>query len=71
MPLAACVQLNGSSDVERTLRVTERLVRQAAAAGASQAGGAWPRGRAHEQEEPAPEGRRQGRGPESLLLLLR
>jgi predicted amidohydrolase len=35
MPLAACVQLNGSSDVERNLRVTERLVRQAAAAGAT------------------------------------
>ncbi len=35
MPLAACVQLNGSSDVERNLAVTERLVRQAAAAGAT------------------------------------
>jgi len=35
MPLAACVQLNGSSDVERNLRVTERLVRQAAASGAT------------------------------------
>lgn len=35
MPIAACVQLNGSSDVERNLRVTQQLVRQAAAAGAT------------------------------------
>ncbi len=35
MPLAACVQLNGTSDVERNLRVTEELVRRAAAAGAN------------------------------------
>ncbi|MCB9777190.1 MAG: carbon-nitrogen hydrolase family protein [Alphaproteobacteria bacterium] len=34
MPLVACVQLNGSSDVERNLAATERLVRRAAAAGA-------------------------------------
>ncbi len=34
MPLVACVQLNGSSDVARNLAVTEALVRQAAAAGA-------------------------------------
>ncbi len=34
MPLVACVQLNGSSDVERNLRVTEDLVRKAASAGA-------------------------------------
>jgi predicted amidohydrolase len=34
MPLVACVQLNGSSDIERNLRVTEELVRRAAAAGA-------------------------------------
>ena len=33
--LAACVQLNGSSDMARNLAVTERLVRQAAAAGAT------------------------------------
>lgn len=33
--LVACIQLNGSSDVERNLRVTESLVRQAAAAGAN------------------------------------
>lgn len=33
--LVACVQLNGSSDVERNLSVTERLVRRAAAAGAA------------------------------------
>ncbi|MCB9764646.1 MAG: carbon-nitrogen hydrolase family protein [Alphaproteobacteria bacterium] len=32
--LAACVQLQGSSDVERNLQVTERLVRRAAQAGA-------------------------------------
>lgn len=35
MPIVACVQLNGSSDMERNLAVTERLVRRAAAAGAS------------------------------------
>ena len=34
MPLIAAVQLNGSSDVERNLAVTEALVRRAAAAGA-------------------------------------
>ena len=34
MPLAACVQIRGSSDIDRNLAVTERLVRQAAAAGA-------------------------------------
>jgi predicted amidohydrolase len=34
MALVACVQLNGSSDVERNLRVTEALVRRAASAGA-------------------------------------
>ncbi|NOY24751.1 MAG: carbon-nitrogen hydrolase family protein [Oligoflexia bacterium] len=34
MPLVACVQLNGSSDTERNLATTDRLVRQAAAAGA-------------------------------------
>jgi predicted amidohydrolase len=34
MQLVACVQISGSSDVERNLRVTEALVRQAAAAGA-------------------------------------
>ena len=34
MSLAAVVQLNGSSDIERNLAVTERLVRAAAAAGA-------------------------------------
>ncbi len=33
MFLAACVQLQGSSDVERNLRVTESLVRRAAAMG--------------------------------------
>jgi deaminated glutathione amidase len=35
VPLAACVQLNGSSDVARNLSVTETLVRRAAAAGAT------------------------------------
>lgn len=34
MPLAACIQIRGSSDIGRNLAVTERLVRQAAAAGA-------------------------------------
>ncbi len=34
MPLAAVIQLNGSSDVERNLTTTERLVREAARAGA-------------------------------------
>ena len=34
MALAACIQINGSSDIERNLAVTERLVREAAAAGA-------------------------------------
>ncbi|RME26235.1 MAG: carbon-nitrogen hydrolase family protein [Deltaproteobacteria bacterium] len=34
MPIVACVQLNGSSDLERNLRTTEELVRRAAAAGA-------------------------------------
>ena len=35
MPLAACIQLNGSSDMDRNLRVTEGLIRKAAAAGAT------------------------------------
>jgi len=34
MPLAAVIQLNGSSDIDRNLATTERFVRQAAAAGA-------------------------------------
>lgn len=34
MPLVACIQLNGSSDIERNLRATEDLVRKAARAGA-------------------------------------
>lgn len=34
MALAACIQINGSSDIDRNLAVTERLVREAAAAGA-------------------------------------
>lgn len=34
MPLAACIQLNGSSDVERNLGVTEALLRRAASYGA-------------------------------------
>ena len=34
MPIVACVQLNGSSNIERNLSVTENLVRRAAAAGA-------------------------------------
>ena len=34
MPIVACVQLNGSSNIERNLSVTEDLVRRAAAAGA-------------------------------------
>lgn len=34
MPLVACVQLNGSSDIERNLKRTEELVGRAAAAGA-------------------------------------
>ena len=34
MPLAAVIQLNGSSDIARNLATTERFVRQAAAAGA-------------------------------------
>lgn len=34
MFLAACIQLQGSSDVARNLRVTEQLIRRAAAAGA-------------------------------------
>jgi predicted amidohydrolase len=34
MPVVACVQLNGSSDVERNLRATEALVERAARAGA-------------------------------------
>ena len=35
MPLAACIQLNGSSDMDRNLRVAEGLIRKAAAAGAT------------------------------------
>lgn len=35
MPLVAAIQLNGSSNVERNLATTERLVRRAAAAGAT------------------------------------
>ncbi len=35
MSLAAVIQINGSSDIERNLSVTERLVRDAAAAGAT------------------------------------
>ena len=35
MSLAAVIQINGSSDIERNLSVTERLVREAAAAGAT------------------------------------
>jgi len=35
MALVACVQLNGSSDIERNLATTERLVRRAAACGAT------------------------------------
>ena len=34
MPLAAVIQLNGSSDISRNLATTERFVREAAAAGA-------------------------------------
>jgi predicted amidohydrolase len=34
MPIVACVQLNGSSDVEKNLRSTEALVERAARAGA-------------------------------------
>lgn len=34
MPLVACVQLNGSSDIERNLATTEALVRKAAGHGA-------------------------------------
>ena len=34
MPVVACVQLRGSSQIERNLAVTEALVRRAAAAGA-------------------------------------
>ena len=34
MYLAACVQIQGSSDIERNLRVSTALIRQAAAAGA-------------------------------------
>ncbi len=34
MPIVACIQLNGSSDVDRNLARTEALVRRAAAAGA-------------------------------------
>jgi deaminated glutathione amidase len=34
MPIVACVQLNGSSDVEKNLRATEALVERAARAGA-------------------------------------
>ena len=35
MPLIAAVQLSCTSDMERNLATTERLVRQAAAAGAT------------------------------------
>jgi predicted amidohydrolase len=35
MSLAAVIQINGSSNIERNLSVTERLVREAAAAGAT------------------------------------
>ena len=35
MTMVACIQLNGSSDVERNLSTTERLVREAAARGAT------------------------------------
>jgi len=35
MPIIAAVQINGSSDIERNLRSTERLVREAAACGAT------------------------------------
>ena len=35
MPLAACIQLNGSSDTERNLAVAEDLIRQAADRGAA------------------------------------
>ena len=34
MPLVACIQINGSSDIERNLCATEDLVRKAARAGA-------------------------------------
>ena len=34
MPLAAVLQLNGSSDISRNMATTERFVREAAAAGA-------------------------------------
>ena len=34
MPLAACIQLNGTADVERNLARAEALIREAAAAGA-------------------------------------
>jgi predicted amidohydrolase len=35
MPIIAAVQINGSSDIERNLNTTERLVRQAAQCGAT------------------------------------
>ena len=35
MPIIAAVQINGSSDIERNLQTTERLVREAAACGAT------------------------------------
>ena len=34
MPIIAAIQINGSSDIERNLSTTERLVRKAAQAGA-------------------------------------
>ena len=34
MPIIAAVQINGSSDIERNLATTERLVREAAECGA-------------------------------------